>query len=63
MNIFLKGADPGFFVGWDFNPPGDRQRTILPNVKKKLHEIEKILGRVGGGGVRGGGVGHVRGTP
>ena len=26
------------------NPPGVCQTTILPNFRKKLHEIEKILG-------------------
>ena len=47
LTIYIKDprsrADPGF-------PVGGRQHTILPNFPKKLHESEKTLVHVGGGG-------------
>ena len=42
-------ADPGFSVGGGADPPRWRGRPTYDLVKfsKKLHEIEKILGRRG----------------
>ena len=52
ISIPLSGADPGFPVGGGANPRGG---AIYDFAKfcEKLHEIEKILGRGGGGGRRG----------
>ena len=47
------GADPGFHVGGGANPPGGGAPTYnFANFSEKLHEIEKILGRGGGGVAR-----------
>ena len=43
------GADPGFSVGGGANPPGRGCRQKFPKISEKLHEIEKILDRRGGG--------------
>ena len=41
-------ADPGFPVGGGANPPGGGANIrFFPKFPKKLHEIEKILGRRG----------------
>ena len=45
-----SGADPGFPVGEGADPWGggaSRQHIILSKFPKKLHEIEKIVGRMG----------------
>ena len=43
-----SGADPGFLVGGGANPPGGVPTYDFAKFRKKLHEIEKILGRGGG---------------
>ena len=45
--VDVSGVDPRLPVGGSTNPPGEHQHTILPNFPKKLHGIEKILGRQG----------------
>ena len=40
-------ADPGFPVGGGADPRGGCQHIIFAKFCKKLHEIEKILGRRG----------------
>ena len=43
------GADPGFYIGGDANPAeGGANLRFYQKFPKKLHEIEKILGRRGG---------------
>ena len=43
------GADPGFPVGGGANPSGGAPTYEFAKFREKLHEIEKILGRRGGG--------------
>ena len=46
-----SGADPGFNVGGGANPWGAPTYDFA-KISEKLHEIEKILVRMGGGGLR-----------
>ena len=41
-----EGADPGFPIGGDANPPG-AQTYDFAKFSQKMHEIEKNLGRTG----------------
>ena len=52
FEIYFFGADPGFPVGGGANPRRGEGVPTYDVVKfsKKLHEIEKKLGRGGGGG-------------
>ena len=43
------GADPGFPIGGGANCPGGGATYEFANFPQKLHEIEKISGRRGGG--------------
>ena len=43
------GADPGFPVGGGADPLGGAPTYDFVKFSEKLHEIEKILGRRGGG--------------
>ena len=45
----VSGADPGFPVGGGANLPGEAPTYDFAKFCEKLHEIEKILGRRGGG--------------
>ena len=46
----FPGADPGFPIGGGANPPGGGANLrFCQKFPKKLHEIEKILGRRGEG--------------
>ena len=47
-HLAIPGADPGFPVGVGANPPGGAPTYDFAKFCEKLHEIEKILGRVGG---------------
>ena len=46
-DLHLSGADPGFPVGLGANPRGGAPTYEFAKFCKKLHEIEKILGRRG----------------
>ena len=51
-SLSLTGADPGFPVGGGANPLGGAPTYDSVKFSQKLHEIEKILDRGGGGGAR-----------
>ena len=44
VDCMEAGADPGFPVGGDANPPGVVPTYDFAKFCKTLHEIEKILG-------------------
>ena len=46
----LSGVHPGFPVGGDANSPEGGPTYDFAKFSKKLHEIEKFLGRGGGAG-------------
>ena len=46
-SLFTTGADPGFLVGGRQPSRRGRQHTNLPHFPKKLHEIRKIVARLG----------------
>ena len=48
LRLQLTGADPGFPVGGGADPRGGAPTYDFVKFSKKLHEIEKNLGRRGG---------------